>query len=225
MQTNCDIYFCDTEELTANWCSDGLIVDLSDYNEEYVYAEVLVKGHGRYKYTVLVQDNLAMINWKPSEYLQKGTYQAQITFKDSNKQPIQIKSNDCQEYCGLNFWITPNCEYGYKYLNEACGVPLPQNPVIPNLNCTWTLEYKNCSWILNNSTMIEMFYDGKKIIFNNPAKKDGVINAAFLAELDSVEEDAFVASLVAGKPVITYTGTNDVRIFVGGVELEKTCVA
>jgi len=223
MQTNCDIFSCDSEELNANWCSDGLIVDLSDYNEEYVYAEIIVKGYGRYKYTVLVKDNLAIIDWKPTEYLMKGTYQTQITFKDSNKNPISIVSNDCQTYCGINFWVLPNCDYGYKYLNSGCGVALPQPPVIPDLECSWVIDYKECSWTLNYNSMIELFYDGKKIIFDNPAKKDGIINPAFLAEIDAVEEDAFIVSLIGGDVEITYIGANDVRIFVGSVEVERTC--
>jgi len=222
MQTNCDIFQCQEEINSLNYCSDGFIVDLSAFNDEQVYCYIKVAGR-EYCQSVTVKDNLATINWKPSEYLPKGTYQVEVTFKDSNKEKFEVVASDCQLYCGFDVWITNTCEAGYKYLNEKCGVALPIiDPIIPPI-CNWVLPIKNCMWILTSNSMITVIYNGKQIKLNSNPKDGAFVNDDFLDELDMIEVNAFLVSLEGEDVSIEYTGFSDVEIIVGCNKITKTC--
>ena len=223
MQTNCDIFECKEEINSLNYCSDGFIVDLSPFNDEEVYCYIKVGGR-EYCQSVIVKDNLATINWKPSEYLPKGNYHVEITFKDSAKDKFEVVASDCQLYCGFDVWITNKCEVGYKYLNEKCGVILPIiDPILPPV-CNWVLGIKNCTWILKSNSMITVIYNGKQIRLNSNPKDGAFVNDDFLDELDAIEDNAFLVSLALEDVNIEYTGFADVEILVGCNKITKTCV-
>lgn len=222
MQTNCDIFECKKEINSLNYCSDGFIVDLSAFNNEEVFCYIKIANR-EYCQSVFVVENLAKINWKPSEYLPKGTYEVEITFRDSEKNKIQIVASDCQLYCGFNLLITTNCEVGYKYLNEKCGVELPIEIVTPPLICNWVLTIKTCTWLLTSNSMIIIIYNGKQIEINSNPKDGAFINDNFLDELDNIEDNAFTVSLVGNYISIEYTGLSDVEILVGCNKVAKIC--
>jgi hypothetical protein len=222
MQTNCDIFQCQEEINSLNYCSDGFIVDLSPFNNEEVFCYIKVAGR-EYCQSVMVIDNLVTINWKPSEYLPKGVYHAEITFKDSEKEKIQVVASDCQFYCGFDVWIMVTCEIGYKYLNEKCGVNLPIiDPIAPPI-CNWTLRIKTCTWVLKNNSMINIIYNGKQIKLNSNPKDGAFVNDAFLDELDAIEDNAFLVSLEDNDVSIEYTGFAEVEVLVGCNKVTKTC--
>jgi len=222
MQTNCDIFECQEELNSLNYCSDGFIVDLSAFNNEEVFCYIKVAGR-QYCQSVIVKDNLATINWKPSEYLPKGIYYVEITFKDSNKEKFEVMASDCQLYCGFNIWIYQNCESGYKYLNEKCGVNLPIKTITEPLVCNWVLTIKTCTWVLTSNSMITVIYNGKQIKLNSNPKDGAFVNDNFLDELDSIEDNAFMVSLDSNNVNVTYTGLSDVEILIGCNKVTKTC--
>jgi len=222
MQTNCDIFKCKEDINSLNYCSDGFIVDLSPFNNEEVFCYIKVAGREYYQ-SVTVTNNLATINWKPSEHLPKGTYQVEITFKDSDKEKIQVTANDCQLYCGFDVWVTMTCESGHKYLNEKCGVNLPTTDATIPLVCNWVLSIKTCTWVLTSNSMITVIYNGKQIKLNSNPKDGAFVNDDFLDELDAIEDNAFLVSLEDGDINIEYTGLSDVEILVGCNKVTKTC--
>ena len=221
MQTECDVFSCKSEVLSLNYCSDGFIVDLADYNEEYVYVYIDVNGFKHCK-SVLVENSVAKVDWKPSEYLLRDEYYAEITFKNSAKESIEIIGEDCNSYCGLGVWILPTCEEGYKYLNEKCGVALITPQPEENPTCSWTTIYFNCNWTSKMADRI--VFNGKLIKLTNQQKLNGVLNPAYVDELNLIDPDMFSAILVGDNVVTTYIGSADVEIYNGCEKLEKTCV-
>ena len=222
MQTDCDIFTCKDEVLALNYCSDGFIVDLTAFNNEQVYCYIKVNGN-EYCVSTNVMNNLAKVEWKPSEYLLRGTYQAEITFKDSDKESFGVIGGDCQTYCGFDLWIYPTCEKGYKYLNQKCGVSLPTTEPPTNIVCQWVIPIKTCTWTLKYNSMINIIYNGKQIKLNNDPKDGAFIDDDFLDELDAIEENAFAVTLVGSEIHISYTGLSDVEILVGCNKIAKTC--
>jgi hypothetical protein len=222
MQTNCDIFECKEEINSLNYCSDGFIVDLSAFNGENVFCYIKVAGK-EFCQSIRVENNIAKVSWKPSEYLPKGIYSVEITFKDSDREKIQVVASDCQLYCGFDVTILSTCETGYKYLNEKCGVNLPEDTLPTNITCTWSLIEKNCNWVLKQNAMIIVIYNGKQIRLNNSPKDGAFVNDLFLDELDIIEDNAFSVSLDGANIDITYVGLADVDILIGCNKIEKIC--
>lgn len=224
MQYNCDIFTCQEDKLTLNLCSDGFIVDLTEQNEEYVDCYIKVAGR-TYTQKVLVSNNLAEVSWKPSEYLPRGEYWAEITFKDASKNPIEIVSGtDCDTYCGISVLITTTCEDGYKYLNEKCGSAIPTPPTENPTTCSWTIEINDCTWVVKNNAMVTIIYNEKHIEIDEAPLKSGMVNDDFLDQLDLIENDAFSVTVVDGDAEINYTGFANVDILQGCNLLTKTCL-
>jgi len=209
--------------LSANQIMFGGLERIKVWWEKPMYVVEKVQEKDReYCQSVTVADNLATINWKPSEYLPKGTYHAEITFKDSDKEKFEVVANDCQLYCGFDVLITTTCESGYKYLNEKCGVNLPTIDAPTPLVCSWVLTIKTCTWSLTQNSMITVIYNGKQIRLNSNPKDGSFVNDDFLDELDAIEDNAFTVSLEGNDIDIVYTGLSDVEILVGCNKVLKT---
>lgn len=228
----CKEFICVKIVNTLNPCAKGFSINIDEPDGTILIANVsIISNRNRSKVNMIgyVKAKLVTFDFLLTDYVSN-----RIQFLDSIQiqlkkqgEPLQFKFGDfCQYVCGAEIFIedfaNSKCTEAYPVINSNCSFQRTCKWEIPFKSCTWTIKINKCTWIVKNMNKVN--YDGVEYAFSTSPLIAGLINPAFVAELNAIEASAFTVSIVAGMVQVKYVGTASVSFFNSCEEITKTCI-